>query len=1467
MFCLLSETRFGGKEATKKTPKTNIKQHMKYSALTQSLLTYLNKLQKIVSRLAILGVVITQKDLNSKFLRSLPPKWNTHVETMDDLYNNFKIVEQSVKKSVGASSGAQNLAFMTALSTSSTNDVNTAKHAYEVSTVSPNDLEQIHEDDLEAMDLKWQLSLLSMRAKRYFQRTGKKIFINANDTAGYDKSKVECFNCHKMRHFARECRAPRNKEDQFRNQDNTRKHGNNEDTSSKAMLAIDGVGFDWSEMAKEQVQTNMDLMAFLDSEVYNDKTCSKTCLKNYETLKKQCDDLIVKLNQTEFTAATYKRGLATVEEQLITYRKNEVLFSEEVAVLKREVACKDYEINVLKSKFEKVKQEKEGIEFKIEKFDKASKDLDKLLGSQITDKSKKGLGYNVVPPPHPLIYNRPKKLDLSYSGLDEFKEPEFKAYGSEVSKQESNVVCDKKSDDSKENSDDSLVKEQVSKDTSSFVESPLNVDKETIFLDKKIEIVKPKNHEITVKKSVRYAEMYRSQSPRGNQRNWNGQKSNQLGSNFVMSNKGCFICGSFDHVHAHCKYHQRERMVYGNNYNRMNNNHTTNRTYPNAQRNMVPRAVLMKTSPKPFNFARTVNTAHPKSTVFSATSMSRFSKSAQSTAKAVNTARPKAVNTARPHSAVVNTVWFNQENAVKALSKPQQDDTRFIDNRCSRHMSGNIAYLSDFKEFDGGYVTFGGGAHGGRISSKGTLKTDSLDFEDVYFVNELKFNLFSVSQMCDKKNYVLFTDTECLVLSPNFKLPDETHILLKIPRKDNMYSFDMKNIVPKESLTCLIAKATLDESMLWHRRLGHINFKNINKLVKDNLVRGFPTKHFKNDQTCVSCLKGKQHRASCKSKVLNPITKPLFMLYMDLFGPTFVSSLMHKKYCLVVTDDYSKFTWVLFLATKDETNEILKNFIKEIENLVDKKVKIIRCDNRTEFKNKVMDNFCREKGIRREYSVARTPQQNGVAERRNRTLIEAARTIGLKPALNFMRPFGCHVTILNTLDNLGKFDGKSDEGFFVGYSLRSKAFRVYNTRTKRVEENFHIGFLENKPMIEGNGPKWLFDIDSLAQSMNYVPVAAGTITNESAGTQGELNASTSTQKEEISQDCIHVEDGPDNENDEKYKSKDDSSPKEVNAARQHVNTANLEVNNGRFKLNTVDPSISTNSSNDQDSPKDMFKLGASHTLEITHVEFFSDEDEPEVDLGNITNSYTVEAMQEEILQFKLQQGHRQEEGIDYEEVFALVARIEAIRLFLVYASFMDFLVYQMDVKSAFLYGTIEEEVYVTQPPGFKDPDNPNKVYKVVKALYGLHRAPRAWYETLANYLLGNGFKRGKIDQTLFTKKQKGDILLVQVYVNDIIFGSTNKELCTGFKKLIKDKFQMSSIGELTFFLGLQVQQKEDGIFISRDKYVDEILKKFNYTNVKSASTPVDLEKPLVKDGDANDVDVHIYRSMIGSLMY
>nr|GEZ89524.1 putative ribonuclease H-like domain-containing protein [Tanacetum cinerariifolium] len=303
------------------------------------------------------------------------------------------------------------------------------------------------------------------------------------------------------------------------------------------------------------------------------------------------------------------------------------------------------------------------------------------------------------------------------------------------------------------------------------------------------------------------------------------------------------------------------------------------------------------------------------------------------------------------------------------------DDKGYWDSGCSRHMTCNISYLSDYEPFDGGYVSFGQG--GCKITGKETIKTGKLEFENVYFVKDLKYNLFSVSQICDNKNSVLFTDSECIVLGRDFKLIDDTNVLLRIPRQHNMYSINLNNIFPHKDLTCLVAKASADECMLWHRRLGHLKFKTMNKLVRHNLVRGLPTKCFKNDHTCTACLKGKQHKASCKSKLINSMTKPLHTLHMNLFGPTSIRSISHKWHCLVVTDDFSRFTWTFFLKTKDETSAILRKFITEIENLKDLKVKIIRCDNGGEFRNQEMNDFCSRKWIKREFRNARTPQQNG----------------------------------------------------------------------------------------------------------------------------------------------------------------------------------------------------------------------------------------------------------------------------------------------------------------------------------------------------------------------------------------------------------------------------------------------------------------------------------------------------------
>ncbi|GJV74241.1 putative ribonuclease H-like domain-containing protein [Tanacetum coccineum] len=452
-----------------------------------------------------------------------------------------------------------------------------------------------------------------------------------------------------------------------------------------------------------------------------------------------------------------------------------------------------------------------------------------------------------------------------------------------------------------------------------------------------------------------------------------------------------------------------------------------------------------------------------------------------------------------------------------------------------------------------------------------------------------------------------------------------------------------------------------------------------------------------------------------------------------------------------------------------------------------------------------------------------------------------------------MRPFGCHVTILNTLDYLGKFDGKSDEGFFVGYSMNSKAFRVYNIRTRKVEENLHIRFLKDKPIIAGDGPKWLFDIDVLTKSMNYVPVVAGTNFNDFVGIKESIGACHSSKETGSSQDYILMplwKDG----------SLFDSSSKNANNATLEATHTDLFGDETKVDMSNITtylvPStpntrihkdhsldyvigdvqsgvqirIMTKTTNKQGFINDVYEGNTHEDLHTYLFACFLSQEEPKRIAKALSGSTWVEAMNKKdekgiVIQNKARlvaQGHTQEEGIDYDEFFAPVARIKAIRPFLAHASFMGFMVYQMDVKSAFLYGRIEKEVYVCQPPGFEDPDYPDKVYKVVKALYSLHQALRAWYETLAKYLLDN----------------EGD-----------------------------DKFQMSSIGELTFFLGLQVKQKEDGIFISQDKYVADILRKFSFTDVKTASTPMDTEKPLLKDSDGDDVDVHLYMSMIRSLMY
>ncbi|GJY56321.1 retrovirus-related pol polyprotein from transposon TNT 1-94 [Tanacetum coccineum] len=418
------------------------------------------------------------------------------------------------------------------------------------------------------------------------------------------------------------------------------------------------------------------------------------------------------------------------------------------------------------------------------------------------------------------------------------------------------------------------------------------------------------------------------------------------------------------------------------------------------------------------------------------------------------------------------------------------------------------------------------------------------------------------------------------------------------------------------------------------------------------------------------------------------------------------------------------------------------------------------------------------------------------------------------------------------IHHLGKFDGKADEGFFVGYSINSKAFIVFNSRTRIVKENLHVQFSENTPNIAGSRPYWIFDIDALTKSMNYKPVIVGNQSNGNAGTKACDDASKAKMETVPGKDYILLPLWP---VDLPFFQNSKSSP-----------DAGFKPSGDDEKKVTEEPGKECGDSSKEDESNDQEKddnvnstnnVNAASTNEVNAID--DDEDVgAEADMNNLDAFMPVSTIPTTIIhkdhpveqiigdlnltpQTRRMTKNLEEHGIDYDEVFAPIARIEAIGLFLAYALFKDFVVYQMDVKSAFLYGKIKEEVYVCQPLGFDDPDFSDKVYKVEKALYGQHQAPRAWYETLSTYLLDSGFQRGKIDKTLFIRRDKG----------------------------------------------LQVKQKEDGIFISQDKYVTEILKKFGFTDVKTASTPMETQKPLLKDEDGEEVDVHLYRSMIGSLMY
>nr|GEX81924.1 ribonuclease H-like domain-containing protein [Tanacetum cinerariifolium] len=815
------------------------------------------------------------------------------------------------------------------------------------------DLKQIDADDLVEMDLKWQMAMLTMRARKFLQKTGRNLGVNGPTSMGFDMAKVECYDCHKKGHFARECRSPKD--------------------SRRTAVA---------EPQRRSVPI-------------------ETSTSN--ALVSQCDGT----------------GLESVEARFLVYKQNESVLEENIKLLNTEVQLRDTALVTLRQKLETTEKERDDLNMKLEKFQTSSKRLTDLLASQTSNKA--GFvpsgGYHDVPSPVP-------------------------------------------------------------KDVLSFAQSP--------------ELVKSPRHSDLLSPppmSVALPVPLRTHSP---------SKSSR------RTKKTCFVCKSETHLIKDCDFHARK---------------LAQKAY--ASRDIHKQYALINHSKFPLH--KVSAAATPKSQLVLTTAARPVSAVKPKFSKIHPNIAPYVVSKSklplrRPfirHPSSKPIISPLKVNAAKpSAGNPQQalKDKGVIDSGCSRHMTGNMSYLSDFEELNIGYVAFG------------ELKTGKLDFDDVYFVKELKFNLFSVSQMCDKKNSVLFTDTECLVLSSDFKLPDASQVLLRVPRENNM--------------------------------LGHVNFKTINNLVKGNLVRGLPFKVFTNDNSCVACRKGKQHKASCA------------------------------------------------------------------------------------------------------------------------------------------------------------------------------------------------------------GPAWLFDIDSLSQTMNYHPVLTENQTHSNADAHANEKEHDDDIQKSVSPD-IHSSSYGDQTRKQGNKTENTDKGKSHVVTITGFRDLNEEfkecINNNSNGVNAAGSSVSATGPNFTNSTNDFSAAGPSNTVmpNLEDLSHNADDISAEADKNNMESIISVSP----IPTTRIHKDHPTSQIIGD---LSLTTQTRSI------ARAVRDQVYQMDVKSTFLYGTIEEEVYVCQPPG-EDPEYPDKVYKVVKALYGLHQAPRAWYETLATYLLENGFQRGTIDQTLFIKKQQKDILLVQIYVDDIIF--------------------------------------------------------------------------------------------------
>ena len=744
-----------------------------------------------------------------------------------------------------------------------------------------------------------------------------------------------------------------------------------------------------------------------------------------------------------------------------------------------------------------------------------------------------------------------------------------------------------------------------------------------------------------------------------------------------------------------------------------------------------------------------------------------------------------------------------------------------------------------------------------------------------------------------EKGFEVQMKNNCLYLRDNHE-----RLVAKVSMtKNRMFPLNVCNDVPKCLKTCYE-----DPSWLWHLRFGHLNFGSLEDLSKKKMVRGLPHIH-KPNQVCEGCLLGKHHRSSFPKESMTRAKKPLELIHADVCGVIKPESHGKSKYFLLFIDDFSRKTWVYFLKEKSEVFEIFKRFKVRVENESNLTIKAMRTDRGGEFTSNEFKQFCDEKGIRRPLTVPRTPQQNGVAERKNRTILNMARSMlktkkmprefwaeavacavyltnraptksvldktpqeawnGRKPGIGHFKVFGSIAYAHVSEEKRTKLDDRSEKLIFIGYDASSKGYRLYNPLNGKVIISRDVVF-DEEVSWDWNIQEEEYDFlpyfeeedeneptrDELGE---VLPIPASPRSTDRSSSKGSTSCNASSSGTEAFSSDSENEIGP----------RGTRSLRELNEVNENQNDIILYCLFGDCEPISFQEAIANKKWKDA-MDEEIRAIEKNDTWELTKLP------KGHKPIGVKWIYKTKRKANGDVERHKARlvvKGYSQRHGIDYDEVFAPVVRLETIRLIIALAAHNHWKIHQMDVKSAFLNGILEEEVYVEQPLGYEVKGEEDKVLRLKKALYGLKQAPRAWNSKIDKYFQEKKYMKCPYEHALYIKMQGESILIICLYVDDLVFTGNDPSMFDEFKREMAKEFEMTDIGLMSYYLGIEVKQGEDGIFISQEGYAKEVLKRFNMDDAIPVGTPMECGVKITKQDGGEKVDSTLFKSLVGSLRY